>query len=68
MPNEKEVVLTESEWKMFCEIMRSLTWGKECMGTWHCLRERVTKRLEDGPETQDVKERGSKSRIKSNIM
>ena len=38
------ITLRADDWHLLCVVMRDLTWGSECMDTWHRLRERVSKR------------------------
>lgn len=38
------VVLHADDWRDLCEVLRSLTWGKDCMRQFHCLQARVAHR------------------------
>src|ERR1035441_4437276 len=38
------VVLRADDWRDLYEVMRSLTWGKDCMHQWHSLKARVDHR------------------------
>jgi hypothetical protein len=48
---EKDISFTPAEWKRFCSIMRSLTWGKEIYSEWSALKNSVESRIVKG--TQD---------------